>query len=708
MAEVRTHFRATIMLTIVFALLLTPYSNSHVNALESGEQHLQGSSATITTYEPSVRYARSVNYTLKANGVPVPVVKGFSDYDYAHFSMSEGPVTYELTILNTDKVHEYSISPKKLGIQADKIEGRTITFTTQSDEYLIVMMNNRKTRMVIAADPLETDVPASSGEGIFNIGAAPYHVASSGSSATGVSARTQAIQQAIEDASHYGTLKGGGAQGTVYVPAGTYSIGNLVLKSNTAIYMAPGATLVGTGKTTDYTEHWFKDSMGRPATWWISTAFQSKNIRIYGRGTIDGNGQALHDDKSTNGKGMINNLVVPIDTTHFEMEGIVIRESAGWAVVTVRSNDLVFRNLKLFNSLGMGENDGIDICESQDVIVQNAIGISLDDPFSTKSWKSDTDIASGRVPWPGNPEPVRNVLFEDTIAWTLCYGYKVGQGVMQNQSNIVFHNGVVYKAAVGFAIHHKYGTGSVSDVRFESIDVEDISGKNEDNSAWMTLFTVNAGNNGVGPISDIKIKDITVRDAGESFAKMKGMEGAKITDVTFENIYMPGASQPATTLHEMNFLSKEHYDDITIRPVQDEEPLPRTNFALHRPAVASSRDGVEDTAPYVNDGNFTTRFGSKRGVDPGWVYVDLGEIKTIDEVRLYWETAYGKSYRIQVTEDPSQEGNWRDVYSTTTGQGGIETITFDEVQARYVRMYGTVRATIYGYSIWEFEVYGPE
>lgn len=158
------------------------------------------------------------------------MVKGFSDYDYAHFSMSDGPVTYELTILNTDKVHEYSISPKKLGIQADKIEGRTITFTTQSDEYLIVMMNNRKTRMVIAADPLETDAPASTGEGIFNITSAPYHVVSSGSSAAEVSVRTGAIQQAIDDASHYGTARGDGAQGIVYIPAGTYEIGNLVLK----------------------------------------------------------------------------------------------------------------------------------------------------------------------------------------------------------------------------------------------------------------------------------------------------------------------------------------------------------------------------------------------------------------------------------------------------------------------------------------------
>lgn len=360
---------------------------------------------------------------------------------------------------------------------------------------------------------------------------------------------------------------------------------------------------------------------------------------------------------------MINNLVVPIDTSHFVMDGIVIRESSGWAVVAVRSNDLAFRNLKLFNSLGMGENDGIDICESQDVVVQHTIGISLDDPFSTKAWKEDTDIASGKVPWPGNPEPVRNVLFEDTIAWTLCYGYKIGQGIMQDQSNIVFRNGVVYKAAVGFAIHHKYGTGTVI---------------------------------------------ITVRDAGESFAKIKGVEGAEITDLMFENVYMPGASVPATTLHEMNFLSKEHYGDVTIRPVQNEEPLPRTNLALHRPAVASSNDGLEDTAPYVNDGSLTTRFGSKRGVDPGWIYVDLGETKTIDEVRLFWEAAYGKSYRIQIADDPSDEANWRDVYSTTTGKGGLETITFDEVEARYVRMYGTIRATIYGYSIWEFEVYGPE
>ncbi|MDF2936405.1 MAG: coagulation factor 5/8 type domain protein [Paenibacillaceae bacterium] len=660
--------------------------------------------ASISAYAQPSKYAAFTNYRVTANGVEVPVVKAFSDYDYAHFSASEGPITYEVTILNTDKVHEYSISPKKLGIKADSVVGTKLTFTTQKDEYLIVMMNGRATRLVIAADPAETDMPQASGAGIFNVSDAPYSIAPNGGK-TGVPERTAALQQAIDDASAYGTAQGNGAQGIVYVPAGEYYVGNLVLKSNTALYLQPGAALIGTGKTADYTEHWFKDSMGRPATWWISTAFDSDNIKIYGRGTIDGNGQALHDDKSTNNKGMINNLVVPIATSNFKMDGVIIRESAAWAVMPVRSNDLEFTNLKMFNSLGMGENDGIDIVESQNAVIRNSIGIALDDPYSTKAWKEDTDIASGRVPWPGSPEPVRNVLFEDAISWTKCYGYKIGQGVMQNQEDIVFRDGVVYKAAVGFAIHHKYGTGTINNVVFENMDIEDIDGKNEDNSAWMTMFTVDSGGNGVGPVNGVTVKNITVRDVGDSFSKLKGQEGAEYTGLTFENVYMPGKTAPAQTLAEMNFLDKEYYSGVIIKPVQGQEPRVKSNMALKQPAVISSNDGTVETAHFAVDGLLSTRSGTKREVDPGWLYVDLGETKRINEARIIWEAAYGKSYKIQVSQDTEQ---WTDVYSTTAGKGGTEKIAFNETDARYVRMYGTERATKYGYSMWEFEVYGPE
>ncbi|MGO4789392.1 hypothetical protein AB4124_18440 [Paenibacillus sp. 2KB_20] len=69
--------------------------------------------------------------------------------------------------------------------------------------------------------------------------------------------------------------------------------------------------------------------------------------------------------------------------------------------------------------------------------------------------------------------------------------------------------------------------------------------------------------------------NITVRDAGESFAKINGQDGAMITGLLFENVYMPGSSTPATTLQEMNFLSKAYYSGATILPVQHEELLPR-------------------------------------------------------------------------------------------------------------------------------------
>ncbi|MGO4495741.1 hypothetical protein AB4114_07505 [Paenibacillus sp. 2RAB27] len=235
----------SMIMAVVFTagFLCNPLTTS-VEAAVTPEINAAASKAVIYPYNQPAKYAASVNYTLKANGVDIPVVKSFDDYDYANFSMSNGPVTFEVTILNTDKVHDYAISPKKLGIQPDSVVGRTLTFTTQKDEYLIVTMNSRKTRLVIAADPAETDVPASSGTGIFNVGQAPYLVNSTGDQ-TGVAARTAAIQQAIDDASSYGTLAGNGVQGIVYIPAGQYYIGNLVLKSNTALYMQPGAAFIG-------------------------------------------------------------------------------------------------------------------------------------------------------------------------------------------------------------------------------------------------------------------------------------------------------------------------------------------------------------------------------------------------------------------------------------------------------------------------------
>ncbi|WP_331268551.1 discoidin domain-containing protein [Streptomyces sp. WAC07094] len=82
--------------------------------------------------------------------------------------------------------------------------------------------------------------------------------------------------------------------------------------------------------------------------------------------------------------------------------------------------------------------------------------------------------------------------------------------------------------------------------------------------------------------------------------------------------------------------------------------------------------------------------------------VDLGAEYAVSTAVLNWEAAYGKAYRIQVSDYST---HWTDAYSTTTGQGGTETVSVNK-NARYVRMQGVTPATQYGYSLWEFEIYG--
>jgi hypothetical protein len=81
--------------------------------------------------------------------------------------------------------------------------------------------------------------------------------------------------------------------------------------------------------------------------------------------------------------------------------------------------------------------------------------------------------------------------------------------------------------------------------------------------------------------------------------------------------------------------------------------------------------------------------------------VDLGSLQNIARVRLDWETAYSQSYRIQLSTDNS---TWIDAYATTNGVGGINDLAVPG-SARYVRLYSTQRATSWGNSLYEFEVY---
>ena len=126
-----------------------------------------------------------------------------------------------------------------------------------------------------------------------------------------------------------------------------------------------------------------------------------------------------------------------------------------------------------------------------------------------------------------------------------------------------------------------------------------------------------------------------------------------------------------------------------------------TLLSQGRPATASSTENPAFPPSAAVDGNTGTRWSSAFS-DPQWLQVDLGAPAQITRVALAWEAAAARAFQIQVSNDAT---TWTSIYSTTTSAGGNQSLTVTGT-GRYVRMYGTQRTTQYGYSLWEFQVFG--
>ncbi|MGW7318900.1 discoidin domain-containing protein [Streptomyces sp. NPDC054854] len=128
-----------------------------------------------------------------------------------------------------------------------------------------------------------------------------------------------------------------------------------------------------------------------------------------------------------------------------------------------------------------------------------------------------------------------------------------------------------------------------------------------------------------------------------------------------------------------------------------------TLLSQGKPTTASSIENAGTPAAAAVDGDNGTRWSSGFA-DPQWIQVDLGAPAQLGQVVLRWETAAAKAYRIELSTDGR---SWSTAYSTSAGVGGTTTHDISGT-ARYVRVHGTERTTGYGYSLWEFQVYGTD
>ena len=144
----------------------------------------------------------------------------------------------------------------------------------------------------------------------------------------------------------------------------------------------------------------------------------------------------------------------------------------------------------------------------------------------------------------------------------------------------------------------------------------------------------------------------------------------------------------------------------TLAPTEAPTTKPQTDGNLiskNKSVTVSGSESDVFSGKNLVDGDEGTRWSSDFS-DNAWAYIDLGKVYEVSNVVLKWEAAYGKDYRIEVSNDGT---NWTTAKTLNNQTGGNTTIAIN-TNAKYVKLQGIKRALPYGYSLWEMEVYGNE
>lgn len=500
----------------------------------------------VITYPLASCYTSSGYYQVKANGVDVPVARyepqGKAEYYFAHVSAS-GANTFEIEGYQT--INTYTIRPSSYGITGT-INGTKLQFTVGQSRYLEIQINQR-TILYLLIDPIEENVPAPSGTGIYNITASPYNADN-----TGTAEVTSTIQQAIDDAS----ANGGG---TVYVPTGIYQTGSLSLRDNVEIYLQGGSVLSATTNKASY----FNTNPKH-----IIKADDVSNVKVYGRGSIYCRGVELNDYQPTDAAGTFR--IGPIqlkNANNATIEGVLFVESSAWTLtITNNSRNVQAENIKILNEMQWGWNDGINVIGSHDISVQHCFVSTADDAACVKTQN---------FPKANPGDPVYNVTYDDMVVKSgISSGFKVGMQAEDDIYDVYAKNFDVLDCERAFNLDHWYGDGHFHDIHFVDWVVDKMTGTSQsirrgtyiDSPFRMEIYQQSSSTYevGVGSISDIEITRVKFNDLGANDAYFwgedaaNGIDGVRITDLYYGDSLI--LSSPEGPIQNKGFATNISYN----------------------------------------------------------------------------------------------------------------------------------------------------
>jgi hypothetical protein len=209
-------------------------------------------------------------------------------------------------------------------------------------------------------------------------GARVFNVREFGAKGDGKTLDTVAVQSAI-DAAH----KDQG--GIVLIPAGTFVVGTIELKSNVTLKLAVQGRLLGSERPEDY-----KAGKGIPPSNGnivMISAANAENVAIEGPGTIDGNGGKFFTGKgdmtgpgqnSAEGYFQRPHLLVFYQCKNLSMRNVFLTASAYHCSRILECERVFLDSVRIYNRVNLN-NDGFHINSSQYVHIANCDVACQDD-----------------------------------------------------------------------------------------------------------------------------------------------------------------------------------------------------------------------------------------------------------------------------------------------------------------------------------------
>jgi polygalacturonase len=375
-----------------------------------------------------------------------------------------------------------------------------------------------------------------------------------GADATGKTKCTKIIGDVINEL----TAKGGG---TVFIPAGTFLTGPIVMKSNITIWLDPGAVVKFSDDFDDYLPM-------VPSRWedvrvknFVSQiyAYQCENISIRGRGHFEGQGKKWWDFmksvtsnqpvdskwqdifKKENAELLArndyirtkNNFLRPPMITTYEcknvlIEGVSFSNPPFWTIMPAFSDNVTITGITIENPGNSPNTDGIDPSSCRNVHISNCHITVGDDCIVIKSGRDEDGREAAR--------PTENINITNCTMLKGHGGVVIGSEMSGNVKRVTISNCVFEGTDRGIRIKTMRGRGGV----VEDIRVSNVVMNNMLNEGILITLRYQATkpeplSERTPAVNSVSLSGITIRGAERPVA-IYGLEERDISQVSMSDM----------------------------------------------------------------------------------------------------------------------------------------------------------------------------